>query len=232
SAALYGRTDPGGMVNMISKQPRPQFGAQLTLNFGSYDTQRQTLETTGTLLNTPAGRTTYLFTVSQYTRKYDVSFAENRKYELLGTLKHQFKDNSTLVFSAEYFIQYQHGLQQEFGAAAPIVQVKTAAGTTAVGYDAPLARQYDAFGPHSEFNRDIRFLTLTSEKRLTDVWSMRFGANTYGDHSWQENNNTSFGTITVDATNPNAAITTTRGVPAKQYFAENGGVVQLDVVAD
>jgi iron complex outermembrane receptor protein len=232
SAAVYGRTDPGGMVNMISKQPRPQFGASLTMNYGSYDTQRQTLETTGTLLDSRYGQTTFLITASQFTRKYDVPFAENRKYELLGSLKHTFKDGSALYFSAEYFMQYQHGLQQEYGAAAPIVQVKTASGTTAVGYDAALAEHDDAFGPHSEFNRDDRSFTATYEKRFSNVWSLRFGSNLYRDHSWQENNNTSFGTITVDTTNPAAAATTTRGVPTKQIYSEDGGAVQMDIVAD
>ena len=232
SAAVYGRTDPGGMINMISKQPRPQFGAKLTLNFGSYDTQRQTLETTGTAFNSSFGQTTYLFTASQFTRKYDVDFAENRRYELLGSLQHKFKDGSILRFSAEYFMQYQHGLQQEYGAAAPLVTVKTATGTTAIGYDAALAQHYDAFGPHSVLYRDNRSFTLTYEKRLSKTVSLRFGSNLYRDHSWQENNNTGFGTIAVDATNPAATITTTRGVPAKQYYSEDGGAVQMDVVAD
>lgn len=232
NAAVYGRTDPGGMVNMISKQPRPDFGAKLTFNYGSYDTQRQTLETTGTLLDTPSGQTQYLFTFSQFTRKYDVDYAENRRWELMGTLKHKFKDGGVLTFTAEYFMQYQHGLQQEYGAAAPLVTVKTAAGTTAAGYDADLAEHYDAFGPHSEFNRDNRSFTETYNKRLSDVVSVSLGSNLYRDHSWQENNNTSFGTIAVDTTNPNAAITTTRGIPSKQYYSEDGGAIQADVVAD
>jgi iron complex outermembrane receptor protein len=36
NAAIYGRTSPGGMLNMISKEPRSQPGARVTVNCGSY----------------------------------------------------------------------------------------------------------------------------------------------------------------------------------------------------
>jgi outer membrane receptor protein involved in Fe transport len=46
NAAIYGRTSPGGMVNMISKQPKSRASQKISLNYGSYGTQRGTLERT------------------------------------------------------------------------------------------------------------------------------------------------------------------------------------------
>ena len=231
SAAIYGRTSPGGMINMISKQPRAQNGAKFTYNFGSYSTQRGVAEVTGKLLDSSLGRTTYLVTASAFSRAYDTPYTANHHQEYMGTLKHTFKDGSTLLLSGEYFLQIQHSPQ----AATPLVidqkHSTNQADFVAIGYADALAN-VSAYGPHSEFNRDYRTYTLAYDKRLTDIWSLRFGANLYRDHSWQGNRNTGFGTININqAVPPAAGITTTRGVPAKQLFSEDGGCVQADFLA-
>ena len=38
NAAIYGRTSPGGMINMISKQPKSVAAQELTLNYGAFGT--------------------------------------------------------------------------------------------------------------------------------------------------------------------------------------------------
>ena len=49
NAAIYGRSSPGGMVNMISKAPKTRESQKVTFNYGSYGTERVTLEATGPL---------------------------------------------------------------------------------------------------------------------------------------------------------------------------------------
>src|SRR5687768_403350 len=56
NAAIYGRTSPGGMINMISKMPKDREYHRLMLTFGDYDTQRGVLELSGPLLSGPQGR--------------------------------------------------------------------------------------------------------------------------------------------------------------------------------
>lgn len=230
SAAIYGRTSPGGMINMISKEPRDQNGSKLTYNFGSYSTQRGVAETTGKLIDSSLGRTSYLFTASVSSRNYDVPYTANHHEELMGSVKHTFKDGSSLRLSAEYFLQIQHSPQP----AAPLVidqrHSTNPADYVAIGYADKLAN-YSAYGPHSEFNRDNRSFSLAYDKRFSDVWSFRFGANNYRVHSWQGNRNTGFGTININPANPATPITTTRGVPAKQLYSEDGGCIQADLLA-
>ena len=66
NAAIYGRTSPGGMVNMISKAPKNRQSEKFTYNVGDYGTQRVTLETTGPVPIAAAGKTSYIVTLSQY----------------------------------------------------------------------------------------------------------------------------------------------------------------------
>jgi len=51
AAILYGRVEPGGMVNIITKQPLATPYYSLTRQFGSYDLYRTSLDATGPLTN-------------------------------------------------------------------------------------------------------------------------------------------------------------------------------------
>jgi len=230
SAAIYGRTSPGGMINMISKEPRARSGSKLSYNFGSYSTMRVVGDSTGTLADSSLGRTTYLVTASYSSRAYDQPYTANRHQEYMSSIKHTFKDGSSLLVSAEYFLQILHSPQPS----APVVidqnRSTNAANYVAIGYATALAYS-SAYGPNSEFNRDNRSFTLAYDKKISEVWSLRFGANNYRVHSWQADNNTGFGAININPANLSAAVTTNRGIPAKQLYSEDGGCIQADLLA-
>src|SRR5262245_12220626 len=78
NAAIYGRTSPGGMINMISKMPRDREFYRMQVNFGDYDTQRGVFEATGPLLQSRLGKTSYILTLSNYQRGFDIPYARNR----------------------------------------------------------------------------------------------------------------------------------------------------------
>lgn len=48
-ASLYGRMEPGGMVNLVTKQPMKESGHWFTQQFGSYGLYRTSLDSTGPL---------------------------------------------------------------------------------------------------------------------------------------------------------------------------------------
>lgn len=235
NAAIYGRTSPGGMVNMISKMPRDREYYKLTLNFGDYDTRRGVLEATGPLLSTSFGRTSYILTASQYEKGFDTEYARNRNDEYYLALKHTFPDASSLTFQAEYFHQTRHSPNS--GAPLVIDQKGTASNLDdeAIGYAKKLT-EYNAFGANSELNRGNTGFTATYEKRLSDIWSARVAANYYKARRWDYNQNTGFGAININRA-PNAAgvvpaITTTRGAtPNKGLIFEDGGGFQGDLLA-
>jgi iron complex outermembrane receptor protein len=117
NAAIYGRTSPGGMVNMISKQPKSKPGQKLSLNYGDYGTQRVTLESTGPLFQSRLGKTSYIVTASHYQRDFDQEYARNRNQEYYVALSHRFPDGSNFFISGEYFLQMRHAPNN----AAPLV---------------------------------------------------------------------------------------------------------------
>jgi iron complex outermembrane receptor protein len=230
NAAIYGRTSPGGMINMISKQPKDRPAYKLTLNFGDYDTQRGVLEATGPLLDTAAGRTSYVLTLSKYSRGFDQDFARNHNDEYYLALKHAFRDGSSLMVSAEYFHQTRHAPN----VAAPTILDQK--GTTSVdddeiiGYAKNLAG-YNPHGPNSELNRGNTGFTAVYDKRLTEIWSVRAAGNYYKARRWDYNQNNGWGGITINSPT-GAAVTTTRGAtPNKGLIFEDGGGVQADALA-
>ena len=151
SAAIYGRTSPGGMVNMISKSPRDAASQKLSYNFGDYGTQRLTFEGTGPLLPAALGKTRYVFTGSHYQREFGQEHARNRNHEYYLAVDHVFSDGSKLFVSAEYFLQMRHSAPS----AVPLVtdQKGTASvnDDVAVGYAVNLGK-FNASGPNSELN--------------------------------------------------------------------------------
>jgi iron complex outermembrane recepter protein len=136
NAAIYGRASPGGMVNMISKQPKTAERQTLSLSTGTNDQHRSKLETTGPLFQGSLGKTYYVFTASQFERGYLTPYSHIRNYEYYGAVKHDFADGSHLLLTAEYFLQSQHAPY----ASPPLVsQARTAtpensATSTALGY--------------------------------------------------------------------------------------------------
>ena len=231
NAAIYGRSSPGGMVNMISKAPKSREGHKLTFNYGSYGTERVTLEATGPLASTKLGKTSYLVTASHYQRDFGQEYARNRNYEYYGALKHTFPDDSNLLIAAEYLLQMRHAPLN----GAPLVtdQKGTASNLDdeAVGYAWNLTK-INPFGPNSELNRGYSGLTANYDKRIDDVWSIRTSANYYLVRRWDYNQNTGWGGVTINPASATTPVQSARGAtPQKGLIFEDGGGVQGDVLA-
>lgn len=230
NAAIYGRTSPGGMVNMISKQPKDREYYKLQLNFGDYETQRAVLEATGPLFRGSAGKTSYVLTASHYQKGFDQPYAVNRNQEYYLAVKHTFPDKSSLMLSAEYFLQVRHAPNS----AAPLVtDLKNTASNLddeVIGYAKNLAN-YNPGGPNSELNRGNIGYNGTYEKRLSDVWSIRAAGNYYRARRWDFNAG-GWGAVTINSTTATANLTTTRGAnPTKGLIMEDGGGAQADILA-
>ncbi len=217
NAAIYGRASPGGMVNMISKQPKSTPMQSLSFSNGTYDLRREKFEATGPL----SKRTSYIVTASQYERRFGGQYAHTRNNEFYAALKHDFDNGGHLMLTAEYFLNIRHAPTS----GAPVVIVNG----QAVGYAANLMN-YNAFGPNSELNRGSETVTATYDKRLSEVWSVRIGAQNFRARRWDFNQNTGFGSITITPTTTN--ITTSRGAtPSKGLIQEDGGGLQADLLA-
>ncbi len=235
NAAIYGRTSPGGMMNMISKQPKSRASQKLTFNYGNNGTQRVTLEATGPLASSSLGQTSYILTGSHYQKEFDMEYARNRNQEYYFGLKHAFNDGSTVFVSLEYFLQVRHSPDQ------PAVLITDRKGTAstlddqAIGYAVNLSRT-NPYGPVSQLDRGNTGLNAFYDKKLSSVFSARLGANRYWARRWDYNSNTGWGAIAINpapATNGTLpAITSARGAtPTTSRIVEDGGGFQGDLLA-
>lgn len=230
NAAIYGRTSPGGMINMISKQPRSTPRQTLSFNYGDYGTQRVTLESTGPLLGGRLGKTNYIFTGSYYQREFGQEYARNRNHEYYFAFDHVFADGSKLFLSAEYFLQIRHA------ALAAIPLITDQRGTTAttddmaIGYATNLGN-YNPSGPNQELNRGNTGVTAIYERKLSSVFSARVSGNYYKARRWDYNFNVGWGAIAINR--PAAAASTTQrgATPNQGRIYEDGGGMQADLLA-
>ena len=229
NAGIYGRTSPGGMVNMISKAPLKQETNELTFTGGSFDTQQGTLQSTGSI----DPNTYYILILSQYNRGGDdMDWFHIRENQGFLAIKHDFKDNSHLTLSAEYFVQYRNAPQPT----APIItdQKGTAATTDdqVIGYATNLDK-VNPYGPNSNLNRGSNTLFGTWDKQLNDVFSLRVGAQAFQANRWEYNDNTGWGSIVINSTTAANNYTSTRGAtPTRGLIIEAGGGVQTDLFAN
>jgi len=228
NAGIYGRTSPGGMVNMISKAPNKRDAQDLTFRFGDNDTRQATLEATGTFLSP---NTSYILIASQFNRGGEVDWFHIRENQGFLAVRHDFNNGGHLLVSAEYFMQHRNAPQS----AAPIItdQKGTSATTDdqVVGYARNLAR-YNAFGPNSELSRSSNTFYTSYDRKLSDVFSLRVGGQFFQANRWDYNQNTSWGGIAINASNPANNLVSTRGaVPNRGLIFEDGGGLQVDTVA-
>jgi iron complex outermembrane receptor protein len=232
NAAIYGRTSPGGMVNMISKMPRDREYYSLKLSYGDFD-QRGLLEATGPLFKSSLGKTSYILTLSDYQKKFaskGIDYARNHNKEYYLAVKHTFADNSTLMLSGELFHQTRHAPPSSAPLITDLKGTASNLDDEAIGYAKELA-YYNPAGPNSELNRSNTGFNAVYEKRISDVWSTRAAANYYRARRWDFNAG-GWGSVTINSTTASANLTTTRGAnPTKGLIMEDGGGVQADALA-
>ena len=109
------------------------------------------LEATGPLFRGRLGKTSYILTLSNYQRGFDIPYARNRNEEYYGAVKHTFADNSSLTLQAEYFHQTRHAPNSS----APMITDNKGTASNlddeVIGYAKNLTG-FNAFGPNLEFD--------------------------------------------------------------------------------
>lgn len=231
NAAIYGRTSAGGMINMISKQPKATASEEISFNYGDYGTQRVTLETGGPLLESTLGKTKYVFTASIYQKGFDQDFAVNRNQEYYFAAKHTFSDSSSVFLSAEFFQQVRHSPNSAIPMITDQKGTASTADDTVVGYAYNLGK-YNSAGPNSELNRGNNGLTGIYEKKINSIFSARVSGNIYGARRWDYNFNQAWGAILINTPVAANSYTSARGaIPTRGRIYEDGGGFQSDLLA-
>ena len=233
SAAIYGRSAAGGMMNIISKMPKPAANQSLSINYGDYNTQRATFEATGPLFQGLLGKTNYVLTASNYKRDFstDYSFVRNEEYYV--AVDHVFKNGGKLTLMAESFHQDR---ESPLAPAPLIVDQKGTAVTTddqAIGYALGLGR-INAYGPNSQLDRGNNSYTMIYEKNLGSIFSLRVAGNLYMARRDDYNQNQNWQTVNINKSTglaPTVARGTSTSVPNWGRINEDGGALQTDLLA-
>lgn len=172
---------------MISKMPQQTASAEFSVSEGSYNTDRETLQATGTI----SPGTYFITDFGYYERSYPNQYGELRNKELYLALRHDIDASSSLMVQYEYFDRVQHSPQE----AVPM-DVNSAGIYT--GYDKALDR-IDQSGPNSPQERSMGFLTGTYEKRFNEIFSLRVGLNRYWARRWDYDAATAATTVVTSA---------------------------------
>ncbi len=108
NAMMYGNTAAGGVINMITKKPRFNFGGSLGLNVGSWNTYKPTIDVYGPLSKNIAFRVNGTYEIAESFR--DV--VESKKFYVNPSFLFNLGSKSQLIIEADYL---KHDATPDFG---------------------------------------------------------------------------------------------------------------------
>jgi iron complex outermembrane recepter protein len=100
AAILFGRLQPGGMINLVTKKPLEQFYNSLQQQFGSFSQFRTTLDTTGPI--TDDKELLYRFNLAYENKGSFREFVDNDRIFLAPVIKWNISDRTQATFEMEY----------------------------------------------------------------------------------------------------------------------------------
>ncbi|PIG93429.1 TonB-dependent siderophore receptor [Gloeocapsopsis sp. IPPAS B-1203] len=168
SSVLFGSANPGGTINIITKQPLPDPFYELSATVGSYDFYRGAIDLTGSLNDSQT--VLYRLNASYRSAGSFIDFVENQNISIAPVLDWRIGENTTLTFSGEYL-----SLNSVFTPGQPAV------GTILLNPNGAIARNLYIGEPDSNFDQNGIRVRAELEHQFSDNWSLRsaFGLRTY-----------------------------------------------------
>lgn len=160
AAVLYGRIEPGGLINLVTKRPSLEAGYSLQQQFGSYDQYRTTVDLTGPL--TQDRSLLYRFHLTYQNSDSFRDFVHDERVFLAPSLTWRPSEALEFNFSLEYLnadFPYDNGIPGSRLGPAPISL------WTGEPQDTTLVDNIDV-----DFNWSYR---------LADTWTIRNGLHWY-----------------------------------------------------
>ncbi len=232
AASIYGTVLPGGTINIITKKPQSKHKDRIAFSAGSNDLLRGQLSSTGPLGN--SGKFFYRVDTAHDESDYNQAF----KHRETNTAAVQFlwkpAAHTSLLAEFEWLKRDEIGISSatvpfriQTGVLDPYrVQPATGARRTYTRYVDVATEVFDfnGQGPLNYSNRHVYNLTLTFEHRISDVLSLRSGANWFdrGLERQEVGGRDQFNPLTR---------TVQRGTPRLRPFPEGGASWQTDLLA-
>lgn len=165
AAILYGLVEPGGMVNVVTKQPLATPYYSLTQQFGSYDLYRTTMDATGPL--TKDDTLLYRMNASYENSGSFRDFVDKKDIFLAPVLKWNIGPRTQATVEFEYNHQ-KAGLDFGF---VPLLDGRI--------LNIPRSRNY---GERTPMTTETFFGALNWSHRFTDDWSIKHSLSVNQQH--------------------------------------------------
>ena len=152
ASALYGRFEPGGVVNLVTKKPQHEQRTQVDVSAGRYDFYRTTLDSTG-----PLGETLdYRLTAAWQDNGSFRDFVNNESKFFSPVLTWQLAPQTSLTFEFEY--------------ACKVADMDRGFGNNPRYLDAPIERNFAE--PDTRNSAISKLASVTLDHALTDDWDL------------------------------------------------------------
>lgn len=153
---LYGRTEPGGIVNFVTKQPLDTPYYSLRQQFGSFDMYRTSVDATGPLNADKS--LAYRFNLGYQSNHTFQEFGGNERLMVAPTLRWNISDKTVSTIKLEY------SDIKEFGnGTVPVMGNRPA----------PIARERNLGDAWNYQQDEYVMLALHTEHAFNDHWSLR-----------------------------------------------------------
>jgi len=179
AAILYGLVEPGGMVNVVTKQPQATPYYAMSQQFGSYNNYRTTVDATGPVANNKD--VLYRMNMSYQNSGSFQDFVGTEDIFLAPVLKWNISPKTQATIEFEYDRKHQ-GLGNSFN---PYIGGQL--------LNIPMSRNYGAYSPAVT---ETFFGSVNWSHQFNDDWAVkhRFSANQQGFTS----NNYTFPSMAID----------------------------------
>ncbi|MBN3562501.1 TonB-dependent siderophore receptor [Aliamphritea spongicola] len=176
TSVLYGAMPPGGMVNIIAKQPSHEETGSISATVGSDNLQQTTINKTGSL----AGRDDLSYTFTGLTRKKDSQAvtADEERYLITGSVDWQLTDQTLLNLN----------LYRQKDPSAGIYNTVPAAGSVFSNPNGKLSTSsYAGDANWNVYERDVTLLGYKLSHTFNDEWSFLQNARFMNADALQKN---------------------------------------------
>ncbi|MEL6440938.1 MAG: TonB-dependent siderophore receptor [Cyanobacteria bacterium J06621_8] len=102
SSVVFGPSEPGGLINLITKQPEKEASYDFEFRTGSFDFFEPSIDFTGPL--TGDEKLTYRLNISYQSDGLFRNFVESELFSIAPVLRYEFSDKTDLTLEYEYLV--------------------------------------------------------------------------------------------------------------------------------
>ena len=160
TAALYGATPPGGMVNMIAKSPQLESNTDVSVATGSRNLMEASIDSSGQI-----GDTNLSYRFVGLTRQQDgqVNHTEEERYVIAPSLNWQISDNTLINFNLYYQNDPSMGMNSAMPSSGMFVDSPTGKSTS--------PNTFVGDTNWSTFEREFLLVGYKVDHSFNDNWS-------------------------------------------------------------